>query len=237
MQELFSFFSLWSGVNLPFNRFHTWLIKSQACPPTQNHHPPTEPCPVLGVKKDPDMPEFTWQPREQRKPLKGEVARTRCSHWEEKREGGGGGGGGDQWDTRRKGRVGEWVRQWETYLRPNWERTMQNHREILLQGHQALDNSVCRWNVSLPEAPERGDCWDETENIKKRRSNAGFRQHLCLSRWTLCQIRCSRCHYLPSEQIANSESRSIIVLEFSQPTWHVHVIKNLKYYCTNQKIF
>jgi len=35
------------------------------------------------------MPEFTWQPRKQRKALKGEGARTRCSHGEEGgREGG-----------------------------------------------------------------------------------------------------------------------------------------------------
>lgn len=62
------------------------------------------------------MPEFTWQPREQRKPLKGKVARTRCGHWEEKREGEGrrrwsmgqreewgwGGGRESEWDSGRQ---------------------------------------------------------------------------------------------------------------------------------------
>lgn len=33
------------------------------------------------------MPDFTWQPREQRQPLKGKVAKTMRRHWEEKRGG------------------------------------------------------------------------------------------------------------------------------------------------------
>lgn len=61
------------------------------------------------------MPAFTWQPREQRKPLKGEEAGPRCSHWEDRRERGAGGegGGGDRWDSGMKRRR-ESVRYRET---------------------------------------------------------------------------------------------------------------------------
>lgn len=58
-------------------------IHPSFCSPYLHPHREARPCSVL--KRNPDMPDFTWQPREQREPLKGEVARTMCCHWEEKR--------------------------------------------------------------------------------------------------------------------------------------------------------
>lgn len=131
-------------------------------------HPP-EPRPSL-VLEDPDMPEFTWQPREKRKPLKGEVARTGCSHWEERRE-----WGKERWSMGQRGdggRESETVgdrrsasRLGEDHAQPQRNSARSSHDTVWGWGFQvrrSFSRLSCLWSFrSFNEVAEWGRPWWE----------------------------------------------------------------------------